>query len=189
MAVNRRQFLKKAGQAAFVAAAGAGSAECQEGQKSASTGSKNKKGSQRLSIRRLKEWEALKYGMFICYGMSTFSKQGQHPCGQAPLSTYAPQDINIDQWVSVARDAGMKYAVLTAKSENGQKLRLGNVGQRETGSLLFHGVRDPILQSPNPAVEGRSRDPFVGTKLVDTQTARLTIRQAILPIKIIIKSG
>ncbi len=112
MAVNRRQCLTKAGQAALVAVAGARFANCQEGEK----------GSQRLSINRLKEWEALKYGMFIHYGINTFAEHGQYPIIQSPLSTYSPDNIDIDQWIGVARDAGMKYAVLTAKSGDGHCL-------------------------------------------------------------------
>ena len=36
------------------------------------------KGTQRLSIDRLKKWESLKYGMFIHYGMSTFTGKELH---------------------------------------------------------------------------------------------------------------
>ena len=121
MAENRREFLKKAGQTMIIAAA-AGFTGCSEGHKSQSGRSEQKQGSQRLTVQRLKIWEALKYGMFIHYGMSTFPKKGQYPRGQAPLNAYFPQNIDIDQWISVVRDAGMKYAVLTAKSENGHCL-------------------------------------------------------------------
>lgn len=78
-------------------------------------------GSQRLSIKQLKSWEALGYGMFIHFGMSTFLGQ-ELPDGQAPASTYNPDKLDVDQWVSVARDAGMKYAVLTTKHVAGHCL-------------------------------------------------------------------
>ena len=35
---------------------------------------------------------------------------------------YAPDRLDVDQWVSVARDAGMKYIVLTAKHVAGHCL-------------------------------------------------------------------
>lgn len=62
----------------------------------------------------LKQWEGLKYGMFIHFGMSTFAgdEYGHTP---VPSKAYAPTKLDVDQWISVARDAGMKYAVLTAK--------------------------------------------------------------------------
>jgi alpha-L-fucosidase len=45
--------------------------------------------------------------MFIHYGTCLGKEL---PDGQAHASTYAPTDLDVDQWVQVARDAGMKYA-------------------------------------------------------------------------------
>jgi alpha-L-fucosidase len=88
---------------------------------SAAPAASNGAGSQRLSLKQLRKWEALQYGMFIHFGMSTFL-QSELPDGQAPVGTYAPDRLDVDQWVSVARDAGMKYAVLTAKHVAGHCL-------------------------------------------------------------------
>lgn len=79
------------------------------------------KGSQRLPLEKLREWEALKFGMFIHFGMSTFDGN-ELSLGDKPSSLYAPDQLDVDQWVSVARDAGMKYAVLTAKHVSGHCL-------------------------------------------------------------------
>jgi alpha-L-fucosidase len=46
--------------------------------------------------------------------MSTFSEV-EYDDGNAPAETYCPTDLNVAQWVKTAADAGMKYAVLTAK--------------------------------------------------------------------------
>jgi alpha-L-fucosidase len=78
-------------------------------------------GNQRLSLDRLKAWEALGYGMFICFGMTTFDGD-EHSKGDKPSTGYAPDQLDVDQWISVARDAGMKYAVLTAKHVSGHCL-------------------------------------------------------------------
>jgi alpha-L-fucosidase len=78
-------------------------------------------GVQRLSLDALKQWEALKYGMFIHYGMSTYVG-AELPDGKAPSTLYAPDKLDVDQWVSVARDAGMHYAVLTTKHVAGHCL-------------------------------------------------------------------
>lgn len=78
-------------------------------------------GAQRLSLEKLRAWEALEYGMFIHFGMSTFVGQ-ELPSGNDPLSVYAPTALDVDQWISVARDAGMRYAVLTAKHVAGHCL-------------------------------------------------------------------
>ena len=79
------------------------------------------KGSQRLSLKQLQAWENLKYGMFIHFGMSTFDGE-ELSKGDKPSTLYAPDKLDVDQWVSVARDAGMKYAVLTAKHVSGHCL-------------------------------------------------------------------
>ncbi|MGS0524323.1 alpha-L-fucosidase [Zobellia nedashkovskayae] len=76
---------------------------------------------QRLPESKLREWQALKYGMFIHFGMSTFLGE-ELPDGQAPLDTYAPTNLDVSQWVRVAKEAGMTYAVLTAKHVAGHCL-------------------------------------------------------------------
>jgi len=78
-------------------------------------------GAQRLSIAQLQKWEALGYGMFISFGMSTF-QSNEYPDGTQAATVYAPDRLDVDQWISVARDAGMKYAVLTAKHVAGHCL-------------------------------------------------------------------
>ena len=61
--------------------------------------------------------------MFIHFGMSTYvNLEGKvffKPDGTDPAAGYAPDKLDVDQWVCVARDAGMKYAVLTAKHISG----------------------------------------------------------------------
>lgn len=82
---------------------------------------KSKKYNQRLSEKKLKEWQNLQYGMFIHFGMSTFVGE-ELPDGKTPIDTYAPSNLDVAQWVQVAKDAGMKYAVLTAKHVSGHCL-------------------------------------------------------------------
>lgn len=81
----------------------------------------NEHGAQRLSLEQLQKWEALKYGMFIHFGMSTYTG-AELDDGSHPSTLYAPDKLDVDQWVSVARDAGMKYAVLTTKHVAGHCL-------------------------------------------------------------------
>lgn len=59
--------------------------------------------------------------MFVHFGMSTFVAN-ELPDGKAPASAYAPDRLDVGQWVSVARDAGMKYAVVAAKHVAGHCL-------------------------------------------------------------------
>src|SRR6266511_1910874 len=80
-----------------------------------------RKGSQRLSVARLQAWERQLYGMFIHFGMNTFLGE-DIPKADAPARDYCPDKLDVDQWVSVARDSGMTYAVLTAKHLTGHCL-------------------------------------------------------------------
>jgi alpha-L-fucosidase len=65
-----------------------------------------------------KEWMKLKYGMFIHFGPNTIQKipwgNGTYPAGLLNFSSADPT-----QWARVAKDAGMKYAVLTVKHHDG----------------------------------------------------------------------
>jgi alpha-L-fucosidase len=81
----------------------------------------DEKGSQRLPVEKLKAWEALGYGMFIHFGISSMDGK-ETLTGDIPVGDYAPTDLDVDQWIRTARDAGMKYAVLTAKHAAGHCL-------------------------------------------------------------------
>ncbi len=52
--------------------------------------------------------------MFLHFGMSTFDGQ-ELSLRDQPAVAYHPDKLDVDQWIGIARDAGMKYAVLTAK--------------------------------------------------------------------------
>lgn len=101
------------------------------------TQANTKKGDQRLPLAALQAWEAMRFGMFIHFGMSTFVGK-ELPRGDDPVSLYAPDRLDVDQWISVARDSGMKYAVLTTKHVAGHCLwpsrhtdyHVGNSGNR-----------------------------------------------------------
>jgi alpha-L-fucosidase len=80
-----------------------------------------KHGAQRLSLRQLQQWQSLRYGMFIHFGMSTFDGE-ELSKGDKPSTHYRPDRLDVGQWISVARDAGMKYAVLTTKHVAGHCL-------------------------------------------------------------------
>ncbi len=82
---------------------------------------KEGKGAQRLTTLELRNWQTLKYGMFIHFGMSTFTGD-ELDNGKSPAQLFNPSRLDVAQWISVARDAGMTYAVLTAKHVAGHCL-------------------------------------------------------------------
>lgn len=58
------------------------------------------------------------YGMFIHFGINTFNGQ-EWSDGTTPASAYCPTDLDCDQWVRVARDAGFRYVLLITKHHDG----------------------------------------------------------------------
>jgi alpha-L-fucosidase len=70
---------------------------------------------------QLKAWQELRYGMFIHFGMSTFTGRMFGKLDSAS-TVYAPTRPDPAQWLEIAKKSGMKYAVLTTKHHYGHAL-------------------------------------------------------------------
>ncbi len=81
-----------------------------------------------MTTDRMRWWTDAKFGMFIHWGLPTLLKRGiwvqfwEH----IPKDEYAelvhkfdPQHYRPSEWVATARDAGMKYMVLTTRNHDG----------------------------------------------------------------------
>lgn len=75
-------------------------------------------GDQRLPIELLKKWSQKKLGLFFHFGVSTFDGEEMSK-GTLDLSEFSPEKLDIRQWISAAKAAGAKYAILTAKHVSG----------------------------------------------------------------------
>lgn len=117
---NRRKFL--CGACAQLAASAVVPLVAPQGAQSSTTVDiESGPGDQRLPLPQLQNWEAMGFGMFIHFGMSTF-EGNELPKGNKASTLYAPDRLDVAQWIRVARDAGMKYAVLTTKHVAGHCL-------------------------------------------------------------------
>ncbi len=73
-------------------------------------------------------WQSLRFGMFIHWGPVSLTGHeiGWSRGAQTPIEVYDnlyhqfnPTNFNADEWVSIAKAAGMKYIVLTTKHHDG----------------------------------------------------------------------
>ncbi len=65
-----------------------------------------------------KDWLDLGYGLFLHFGPNTFAGVAWGD-GKFKASEFTPSDLNPAQWADMAAEAGMRYAVLTAKHHDG----------------------------------------------------------------------
>lgn len=76
----------------------------------------------------MKKWQDMRFGMFIHWGPVSLTGHeiGWSRGSQTPIEEYDqlykkfnPTEFDADQWVRIAKDAGMKYIVLTTKHHDG----------------------------------------------------------------------
>ena len=77
---------------------------------------------------RIRWWRGARFGMFIHWGLYAIPGRGEWVQWdeQIPVGEYArladqfkPTDLNFDTWTEVAKAAGMKYMVMTARHHDG----------------------------------------------------------------------
>lgn len=58
------------------------------------------------------------YGMFIHFGLNTFNET-EWSDGTLPVSSFNPGQLDCDQWVKTAKEAGFRYVILVTKHHDG----------------------------------------------------------------------
>lgn len=58
------------------------------------------------------------YGMFIHFGINTFNET-EWSKGKLPVSSYNPTNLDCDQWIKIAKEAGFRYVILVTKHVDG----------------------------------------------------------------------
>lgn len=114
------------------------------------------------------DWE---FGLFVHFGLYTFDEDKTNPDGtlfykdEERLALFNPRELDCDQWIANAAQAGMRYAVLTTKHHDGfclwpTKLTdfsvastpwrggTGDVVREFTDACRRHGVKVGLYYSP-----------------------------------------
>ena len=68
--------------------------------------------------RRQYEWQKMEFTAFVHFGINTFDNV-EWGKKNMDISKFNPKEINVNQWVKVFKDAGMKEIILTAKHHDG----------------------------------------------------------------------
>jgi len=94
----------------------------------AADGKKTQQAWPKADAKSLKEWQDMRFGMFIHWSPVSLkgTEIGWSRGKQVPVKEYDalykqfnPEKFDADKWVSIAKDAGMKYMVLTTKHHDG----------------------------------------------------------------------
>ena len=83
--------------------------------------------------------------MFIHFGINTFYDE-EWTDGSKPAASYKPLSVNADQWIHVAKQAGMKYVILVTKHVDGFCFWDSKYTVREKDIQLVLALRKLILK-------------------------------------------
>lgn len=67
---------------------------------------------------RVRELQGLRWGMFVCWSLSTFSGTEWTP-GVTNVAFFKATEVDTDQWARTAREAGMGYILFLTKHHDG----------------------------------------------------------------------
>jgi len=103
---------------------------------------------------RMDRFRQAKFGMFIHWGLYAIPARGEWVMNRSkiPVAEYAklagqfnPVKFNADEWVRIAKDAGMKYIVITSKHHDGFAM-FGSTTSRYNIMDATPFQRDPLQE-------------------------------------------
>ena len=96
------------------------------------------------------EWQKMEYNMFVHFGPNTFTGV-EWGNGREKADIFCPSDLNCRQWASIAKDAGMKGIIITAKHHDGFCLWPNPVSMHTVAQSSWRGGKGDVLKDLSEA--------------------------------------
>lgn len=122
------------------------------------------RGAQFHTVEDLQRFGALKTGLFLHYGMMTYFDRPWRDYACVPAANFAPTDLSPEQWVELAVECGMKYAVLTTKHVLGFCLWPSKVSKYHVGDS---GLKTDVVGRFTEACRKRGLQPCLYVNMLD----------------------
>lgn len=98
-----------------------------------------------MGAERVREFQDLRFGMFLCWSFSTFSGYEWTP-GVEDINFFHPTGFDPDSWCAAAKDAEMKYLLFLTKHHDGFCLWDTATTRRKVSNTIALKDRDVLAE-------------------------------------------